>query len=65
MDRAQSVVVFFPMHLCWLYFGSKITEEWFSTLVPLWNHQEIKKTQMLFLLGLSCSLVIRVFKRFR
>ena len=62
MDRVQLVVVFFPMHLCWLYFRSKITEEWFSTLVPLWNHQEIKKTQTLFILGLSCSLVIRVFQ---
>ena len=62
VDRVQLVVVFFPMHLCWLYFRSKITEEWFSTLVPLWNHQEIKKTQTLFILGLSCSLVIRVFQ---
>lgn len=31
-------------------------------LGSLGNHQEIKKTRMLFILGLSCSQVIRIFQ---
>lgn len=33
-------------------------------LGSLWNHEEIKKTRMLFTLGLSCSQVIRIFHTF-
>lgn len=40
------MVVFLPVHLHWLYFGSRVTEGVFLNLGSLWNHEEIKKTQL-------------------